>query len=102
VAFFFLTWYNGPMSAALFDVVPPRIGATVMGAFMLFIHLAGDAIAFPLVGALSDRFGIERAVLVLPIVAIAGGAVVAFASRTIAHDMGRATNRPTGNWPAIA
>ena len=102
VAFFFLTWYNGPMSAALFDVVPPRIGATVMGAFLLFIHLAGDAIAFPLVGALSDRFGIERAVLVLPIVAIAGGAVVAFASRTIAHDMGRAANRPTGNWPVIS
>ena len=46
--------------------------------------------------------GIERAVLVLPIVAIAGGAVVAFASRSIAHDMGRAANRPTGNWPAVA
>ncbi len=101
VAFFFLTWYNGPITAALFDVVPPRIGATVMGAFLLFIHLAGDAIAFPLVGALSDRFGIQNAVMLLPGVAILGGLVTLLASRTVAFDMGRAASRPTGNFPAL-
>ena len=101
LAFFFLTWYNGPIAAALFDVVPPRIGATVMGAFLLFIHLAGDAIAFPLVGALSDRFGIQNAVMLLPVVAILGGLVTLLAGRTVAFDMGRAANRPTGNFPAL-
>ena len=55
VAFFFLSWYNGPMSAVIFDVVPASIGSTVVGAYLLFIHLAGDAIAFPLIGSLSDR-----------------------------------------------
>jgi sugar phosphate permease len=101
VAFFFLTWYNGPMAAAIFDVVPARIGATVMGAFLLFIHLAGDAIAFPLVGALSDRFGIHNAVMLLPVVAVLGGLVTLFAVRTVAYDMGRAASRPTGNFPAL-
>jgi MFS family permease len=88
-AVFFLTWYNGPMAAALFDVVPARIGATVAGTYLLFIHLAGDAVAFPLVGALSDRFGIDRAVLILPSVAVLGGLVVLGALRTVRRDMHR-------------
>ncbi len=86
---FFLTWYNGPIAAAIVDVVPARIGATVAGTYLLFIHLAGDAVAFPLVGALSDRFGLDRAVLLLPAVAIAGGAIVMLATRTVERDMAR-------------
>ena len=87
VAFFCLSWYNGPITASIFDVVPPRISATVAGAYLLFIHLAGDAIALPLVGTLSDRFGLARAILLLPCVALAGGVVVLGALRTIGHDM---------------
>ena len=89
VAFFFLSWYNGPMSAVIFDVVPARIGSTVVGAYLLFIHLAGDAIALPLVGALSDKFGIERAVIVLPVVSLLGGVVMLGAMRTVVRDMRR-------------
>jgi MFS family permease len=88
-AFFFLSWYNGPLTAVIFDVVPARVGATVAGAYLLFIHLAGDAIAFPLVGALSDRFGIDRAVFVLPLVATLGGLVILGATRTVWRDMQR-------------
>jgi MFS family permease len=88
-AFFFLSWYNGPLTAVIFDVVPARVGATVAGAYLLFIHLAGDAIAFPLVGALSDRFGIDRAVFVLPFVATLGGLVILGAAGTVARDMQR-------------
>ena len=89
VAFFFLSWYNGPLTAVIFDVVPSRIGATVSGAYLLFIHLAGDAIAFPLVGSLSDRIGLDRAVIVLPIVAVIGGLVTLGAMRTVRRDMDR-------------
>ena len=73
----------------IFDVVPSRIGATVSGAYLLFIHLAGDAIAFPLVGSLSDRIGLDRAVMVLPIVAVIGGLVTLGAMRTVRRDMDR-------------
>ena len=89
IGFFFLSWYNGPMAAVIFDVVPARVGSTVVGAYLLFIHLAGDAIAFPLVGTLSDRFGLDKAVMVLPIVALAGGVVMLGGLRTITADMKR-------------
>jgi MFS family permease len=89
IAFFFLTWYNGPLTSVLFDVVPQRISTTVAGAYLLFIHLAGDAIALPLVGTLSDRFGIGRAVLVLPVMSLLGGAVALGALRTVRRDMAR-------------
>lgn len=88
-AFFFLSWYNGPMMAVIFDVVPARIGATVSGAYLLFIHLAGDAIAFPLVGKLSDEFGIGTAVMVLPTVSLIGGLVMLGAMATVVRDMAR-------------
>jgi hypothetical protein len=90
IALFFLSWFNGPITAVIFDVVPAKIGATVAGGYLMFIHLAGDAVAFPLVGALSDRFGLDRAVLVLPAVAALGGLVVLGATRTVERDMGRA------------
>jgi MFS family permease len=89
VAFFCLSWYNGPITAVIFDVVPPRISATVAGAYLLFIHLAGDAIALPLVGMLSDRFGLDRAILLLPLVAMIGGIVILGATGTARRDMGR-------------
>jgi len=87
--FFCLSWYNGPITAVIFDVVPPRISATVAGAYLLFIHLAGDAIALPLVGTLSDQFGLDRAILLLPLVVVAGGVVVLGAVRTLTRDMVR-------------
>ena len=90
-AFFFLTWYNGPLTAVIFDVTPKRIATTVSGAYLMFIHLAGDAVAFPLVGALSDRFGIERAIIVLPIAAMLGGAIVLSAVKALAGDTARAS-----------
>jgi MFS family permease len=88
-AFFCLSWYNGPNNAVIFDVVPSRIGSTVAGAYLLFIHLVGDAVALPLIGALSDQFGLKRAVLLLPAVIILGGLVVLGAVRTVAADMRR-------------
>ncbi|MGH7538256.1 MAG: spinster family MFS transporter [Gemmatimonadales bacterium] len=97
--YFFYTWYNGPLSAVIFDVVPPAVRASVMGAFLLFSHLAGDAIAPPLIGYLSDRLqftwhlpadeALRRAMLVLPAAGLAGGVVLLLGLRTVVRDMGR-------------
>jgi MFS family permease len=86
-AFFFLSWFNGPIAAVIFDVVPAKISATVAGAYLLFIHLVGDTVAFPLVGALSDRFGLDQAILLLPSVAVLGGFVILGSARTVGRDM---------------
>jgi MFS family permease len=87
---FFFTWYHGPMSAAIFDVVPPQVAASVIGAYVFFTHIAGDAIAYPLIGFLSDRFGLRAAMMVLPAAAFVGGSVVLLATRTIRTDRDRA------------
>jgi len=100
-AFFFLTLYNGPVIAAVFDVVPARIGATVVGAYLLFIHVAGDAIALPLVGFLSDRFGIDRAIFILPAAAIAGGVVLFMGVGTVLRDMEFVLARTTATHPVV-
>lgn len=99
-AFFFLTWYNGPLTAAIFDVAPARLSATVVGAYLLFIHLAGDAVAFPLIGLLSDRFGLDRAAYLLPSMSFIGGMVVLRAGRTLRRDMELMT-RVTGEFRGV-
>ena len=86
---FFFTWYNGPVTATIFDVVPSRIGASVVGTYVFFTHLAGDAVAYPLVGFLSDHFGIRAAMYLLPTVAIAGACVFLLATFTVVRDMQR-------------
>ncbi len=101
VAFFFLTLYNGPVIAAVFDVAPARIGATVVGAYLLFIHVAGDAIALPLVGFLSDRFGIDRAMFILPAAIIAGGMVLLLGVGTVLRDMEFVIARTTATHPVV-
>lgn len=87
---FFFTWYHGPMTAAIFDVVPHQVGASVIGTYVFFTHIAGDAIAYPLVGTLSDRFGLRTAMFILPAAAFLGGAIVLLALRTVASDRARA------------
>ncbi|HEX9582002.1 MAG TPA: MFS transporter [Gemmatimonadales bacterium] len=86
---FLFTWYNGPVAATIFDVVPSSIGASVVGTYVFFTHLAGDAVAYPLIGFLSDRFGIRAAMYLLPLVAVVGASVLLVATRTVARDMER-------------
>lgn len=97
--YFFYTWYNGPLAAVIFDVVPQAVRSSVMGAFLLFSHLAGDAVAPPLIGYLSDRMqtvwhlsadeALRRAMLLLPTAGLAGGLVLLVALRTVSRDMAR-------------
>ncbi len=89
ITLFLFTWYHGPVSATIFDVVPASVGASVMGAYVFFTHMAGDAIAYPLIGAFSDRFGIRTAMLLLPVVGMVGGVVFLMAARTVARDLER-------------
>jgi MFS family permease len=95
---FFFTWYHGPMTASIFDVVPTQVSASVIGAYVFFTHIAGDAIAYPLVGFLSDRFGLRSAMMVLPTVAFCGGLVVLLAARTLSRDRERAWHA-SGQFP---
>jgi MFS family permease len=87
--FFLYSWFNGPLSAVILDVVPAAVRASVLGAYVLFSHLAGDAIAPPLIGYLSDRFGLRPAMLLLPTAGAVGGLVILIALTTVGRDMAR-------------
>ena len=88
--YFLYSWYNGPLAAVILDVVPPAVQATVLGAFVLFSHLAGDALAPPLIGYLSDRTGsLRTAMLLLPAVGVLGGAIILIGLTTVRRDMQR-------------
>jgi len=88
--YFLYTWYNGPLAAVILDVVPPAVQASVLGAFVMFSHLAGDALAPPLIGYLSDQTGSLRgAMLLLPAVGLTGGIVILVALTTVGRDMRR-------------
>src|SRR5439155_20250289 len=87
--FFLCAWYNGPLSAVILAVVPSAVRASVIGAYLLFSHLAGDAIAPPLVGYLSDRFGLRPAMLLLPTAGAVGGLLILIALTTVGRDMQR-------------
>jgi len=88
--YFLYTWYNGPLVAVILDVVPATVQASVLGAFVLFSHLAGDALAPPLIGYLSDRTGsLQGAMLFLPAVGLLGGVIILIGLTTVARDIHR-------------
>jgi sugar phosphate permease len=108
VTFFFYTWYSGPLTATILDVVPGTVRASVLGAYVLFSHLAGDALAPPLVGYLSDQLvgalgspgeALRTAMLILPTVGVVGGLIILIALGTVSRDMerARAVSGPAGS-----
>ncbi|NWG13646.1 MAG: MFS transporter [Acidobacteria bacterium] len=73
---FFLFLNTGPLNAVLLGCVPAEIRATAMAVNIFFIHALGDAISPPIIGALSDRFGLFRATLLAPAMMTASGIIL--------------------------
>ncbi len=42
---FFLSWYHGPLTATIHDLVPSRGYATALGFYYLFVNLLSMAMA---------------------------------------------------------
>jgi MFS transporter, Spinster family, sphingosine-1-phosphate transporter len=92
---FFLNVYNGPVSAALLDVVPAAERGSAGGAELTLAHLLGDIYAAALIGAIAD--GLHHALggkqiglallLTCPLVLIASGVVGIWGSRFYARDV---------------
>ena len=68
LAAFFMSWYHGPVTAMIHDMMPPRAYATSVGLYMFVTQLAG-AFGPSLVGNVSDIFdlqlGLQLAVAVM-------------------------------------
>ena len=71
---FFMSWYHGPLTATIHDLVPPSGHATALGLYYLFVNLFAMALAPLIIGRAADRYGLINA-LHLPIASqLIGGA----------------------------
>jgi len=68
IAFFFMSWYHGPVTAVLHDMMPRRAHATSVGVYMFATQLLGG-LGPHVVGRISDlrdlQLGLQIAVAVL-------------------------------------
>ncbi len=78
----FLFMHLSPLNAAIVAVTEPRRRTVAFAANIFVIHLLGDAISPTIIGFLSDRWGLRRALLVacLGFVAAAASSLAAIAS----------------------
>jgi|HubBroStandDraft_6_1064221.scaffolds.fasta_scaffold00272_16 predicted MFS family arabinose efflux permease len=70
---FFLSWYHGPLTATIHDLVPPRGHASALGFYYLFVNLFAMAIAPLVIGKIADHYTLVTA-LHFPILAQLAGA----------------------------
>jgi MFS family permease len=69
---FLLFLSTGPVNTLILETVPVRSRAAAMAASIFCIHLFGDLPSPWMVGELSDRVGIAKAVLLLPCALVFG------------------------------
>jgi MFS transporter, Spinster family, sphingosine-1-phosphate transporter len=72
---------TGPINAAIVNQVAATERATAIALEVFAIHLLGDALSPPLIGALSDHFSLAQAVKIVPIAVVIGGCIWAWAAR---------------------
>jgi MFS transporter, Spinster family, sphingosine-1-phosphate transporter len=82
---------TGPINAAIINLVSATERATAIALGVFAIHLLGDALSPPLIGALSDRFSLAEAVKIVPIAVVIGGCIWGWAARAQAQSDAPAT-----------
>ncbi|HKQ69165.1 MAG TPA: hypothetical protein VJT73_07495, partial [Polyangiaceae bacterium] len=58
---------TSPINVVILGAAPVELRASAMALSIFAIHLFGDMISPPLVGALSDAYSLQKAMFVLPI-----------------------------------
>ena len=77
IAGFFMSWYHGPVTAVIHDMMPRRAHASSVGVYMFATQLFGGILGPYVVGRLDDLadliLGLQVAVVVM-----VGGALLMF------------------------
>ena len=73
VGVFFISWYVGPVIAALHDVVAPHHRATATGAYLFLVHALGDGISPGIVGIIKDHASLRTGLLISLVPMMFGG-----------------------------
>jgi MFS transporter, Spinster family, sphingosine-1-phosphate transporter len=80
---FFLSWYHGPLTATIHDLIPARGHATALGFYSLFVNLFSMAIAPLVIGKLADRYNLVTALHAAIVAQLAGAAMFLLVIRSI-------------------
>lgn len=73
IGVFFISWYIGPVFAALHDVVAPHHRATATGAYLFLVHALGDGISPGVVGIVKDHASLRTGLLIALLPMMVGG-----------------------------
>ena len=83
---FFVFLNTGPSNASLANVVSPRIRATAFALNILIIHLLGDALSPPLLGAVAGHYDMTMAFLVVSAAMLISGIIWLLGMKYLAAD----------------
>jgi MFS transporter, Spinster family, sphingosine-1-phosphate transporter len=86
---FFMTCTVGVVSGIVIDVIHPGVRSTGSAVLSLFQNLFGLAIGPFLVGVLSDMWGLQQAMAVIPAFSVLAAAFFLVAARCYDHDVSR-------------
>jgi predicted MFS family arabinose efflux permease len=89
LAGFLMTCTVGPVSAVVTDVVHPGVRATGLSVLALFQNLLGLAAGPFIAGVLSDAYGLERALSMIPAFGLLAALCFMLAARNYVADMHR-------------
>lgn len=81
--------FLAPAAAVIQDVVHPGLRAVAYGINVFCLQLFGASWTPWLVGRMSDTFGLERALMITPLFALAAGVVFLLGSRHYEPDLAR-------------
>ena len=90
-----LTFVNtGPLNAAMANVLPAQLRGRGFAVNVVAIHLLGDAVSPPAIGAVSDRIGLEAPVLVTGLLLAVAGLVLLAGRGALRRDLQGASAVP--------
>ncbi len=92
----------GPISAVVIDVVHPSVRATSASILSLIQNLFGLAGGPLLTGLLSDRYGLQFALAVVPAFCLLAAVLFTLAARTYVSDLRQARQEDTPQGSALA
>jgi len=91
---FFVFLNTGPSNAALANVAGPKVRATAFAFNILIIHILGDALSPPLLGAVAGRSNMNVAFLVVSVAMLISGIIWLFGMKYLAADTAAVENQP--------
>ncbi len=91
----FLFLNTGPLNTVLVNVVTPGRRAMAFAINIFVIHALGDAISPAIIGSLSDRWGLSRALLITPLAVLIAAGFALRGGRFVERDQRSAEDTST-------